>query len=148
MTTTKASTVQQALSQANLNTLADALKLVDLGKMFPVIKVTVSGLAATATVDLTSAAVKAAATISGINALVDGEYLPAAGSILSLRVTAGAAAAGERMISDVGGTASATVATLSDDGTTLVFEANVTGFVLVYSARPAVAVTDLFETTI
>ena len=50
------------------------------------------------------------------------------------------------MISDAGGTASATVATLSDDGTTLVFEANVTGFVLVYSARPAVAVTSQFET--
>lgn len=146
MTTTKDSTVQQALTAANLNTLADALKLVDLGKMLPVIKVTVTGLAATATVDLTSAAVKAAATIAGINALVDGEYLPAAGSILSLRVVAGAAAAGERMISDVGGTPSATVATLSDDGTTLVFEANVTGFVLVYSARPAIAVTSLFET--
>ena len=148
MTTTKTSTIQQALSQANPNTIADALKLVDLGKMFPVIKVTVAGLTAAASVDLTSAAVKAAATIVGINALVDGEYLPAIGSLLSLRVTAGAAAAGERMISDVGGTASATLATLSDDGTTLLFEANVTGFVLVYSARPAVAVTGVFETTV
>ena len=49
-----------------------------------------------------------------------------------------AAAAGPRIVTDAGGSASATVCTLSADGTTLTFEANVTGAVVSYMPRPAV----------
>ena len=55
----------------------------------------------------------------------------------AIRVTAGAAAAGVRFIGDTGATPSATVATLSDDGKTLTFEAAVTAFIAVYVPRAA-----------
>jgi hypothetical protein len=70
---------------------------------------------------------------------------PAVQNWTTLRVTAGAAAAGARLLTDVGGTPSTTVATLSDDGTTIVFEAAVTGFVLEYTPRAAVAMTSPLE---
>ena len=75
MTTTTADlTLQDLLDQANLNTLADALHKVKLGHMFSRVKATVVALTATATPDVTTAAVKAAATISGIT-LATGESL-------------------------------------------------------------------------
>lgn len=55
------------------------------------------------------------------------------------------ASAGARLVTDAGGTAAAGVATLSDDGKTLVFETTVTGFVLEYYAKPAVDMTTAFE---
>ena len=88
MTTTKAATIQSTLEKADPNSIADALRYLGLGKLFAPITVTVTGLTASATVDITSAAVKAAAVIVGIDALDDGEYLPALGCLLSLRVTA------------------------------------------------------------
>jgi hypothetical protein len=57
---------------------------------------------------------------------------PPALAINSARVTGGAAAAGNRQVTDSGGTPSATVATISDDGATLTFEAGVTGVTVVY----------------
>ena len=61
-------------------------------------------------------------------------------SQVSCRVTGGAAAAGPRVITDEGGTPDATagqlaVATLSADGKTLTFEANVTDAELSYLAN-------------
>ena len=134
MTTTQNNTLQAELEKANPNTLPDALKLAGVARQLAVIKATFAALTAAAAVDITTAASRAAATLVGVN-LGTTDVLPPIGDIVSLRVTAGAAAAGDRQISDAGGTPSATVATLSDDGKTLTFEANVTGFVLVYRPR-------------
>jgi hypothetical protein len=60
---------------------------------------------------------------------------PALTGTVQLRITAGAAAAGPRQISDVGATLSATVARLSDDGTTLTIEDTCTGYVVSYVPR-------------
>jgi len=147
MTTSKPQTVQSALTKANPNDLADALRKVNLGHSMAVVKVTFASLASAAAQDITTAAAKAAATISGI-ALDTGENLPAIGQICTLRVTAGAAAAGARTWTDVGGTPAATIATVSDDGATLTFEGTVTGFVLTYVPRAAVDLEDDFGTTV
>ena len=56
-------------------------------------------------------------------------------SLVSLRVSGGAAAAGARYLTDDAGTASATVAKLSDDGLTLTFEDTVTDVFIRYVAR-------------
>lgn len=109
-------TLKSALNRANPNTLADALAKVDLGTMLEPKKVTVSQTSAS-TVTLN----------------------PPALAVFSVRVTGGAAAAGVRMVTDAGGSASATICTLSDDGATLTFEAGVTGAVVAYMPRSAVA---------
>ncbi len=53
---------------------------------------------------------------------------------ISVRVTAGAAAAGPRLVTDAGGTPDANTATLSADGATLSFEADVTEAELLYAS--------------
>ena len=157
MTTTKAATIQSTLEKADPNSIADALRYLGLGKLFAPITVTVTGLTASATVDITSAAVKAAAVIVGIDALDDGEYLPALGCLLSLRVTASGTAgsvgtyvftdpSGTAIVPPGGASAAVGIAELSLDGSTITFPNTVTGFVLVYSPRPATAVTEQFAT--
>ena len=111
VTTTKHESLKDALDQANPNQVADALQKTKLGTMLTPLKKTFSALSASLTHDLTDVAHG-----SGLAAL----------SIVTLRVTAGAAAAGARFVTDAGGTASATVALLSDDGKTLTFEGTVT----------------------
>lgn len=108
-------TLKSALNRANPNTLADVLAKIDLGTMLEPKTVTVTQTAAV-TVPLN----------------------PPALGVFSARVTSGAAAAGVRMVSDAGDSATATVCTLSADGATLTFEANVTGVVVSYMPRPAV----------
>lgn len=134
MTTTKTNTLQEELELANPNTIADALKAAGLARQLASIKATFVGLASASAHDVTTAASRAAATVVGA-VLETTEVLPPISPGCEVRVTAGAAAAGPRQITDAGGTASATVAKLSDDGKTLTFEAGVTAFVLVY--RPA-----------
>ena len=108
-------TLKSALNRANPNTLADVLAKIDLGTMLEPKTITVSQ--------------SSASTIT---------LSPAALGVFSVRVTGGAAAAGVRTVTDAGGTASATVCKLSADGTTLTFEAGVTGAVVSYMPRPAV----------
>lgn len=110
-------TLKTALNRANPNTLADVLALIDLGTILDPKVVTVSQSAAT-TITLSPAALSP--------------------GVCQARVTGGAAAAGTRHVSDAGATPSATVCTLSADGTTLTFEANVTGAVVSYVPRSAV----------
>ena len=110
-----AETLKSALNRANPNTLADVLAKIDLGTMLDPKTVTVAQTAATTIV---------------LN--------PPALAVFGARVTAGAAAAGPRLITDAAGSASATVCTLSADGATLTFEGNVTGAVVSYMPRPAV----------
>jgi hypothetical protein len=143
-TTVTPSTVRDAINKGNLNTLPDAFKAGKLGDTFSKIKAVVTGLSATASPDITSAAVKAAAVITGIS-LATGENLPPIGQVVSLRVTAGSAGAGPRTMTDNDGTATGPdayaaglpgVAKLADDGKTFTLETTCTGFVLVYYPAP------------
>lgn len=138
MTTIQQHTLEESLSSGNPAAVATAMSTIQAGKMLSNVKAVFTGLTSATSFDITSAACKAAATVTGLKLDAD-ELLPAIGDILSLRVTAGAAAAGHRNVTDVGGTAAATLATISDDGKTLTFEAGVTAFVLQYRPRAAVA---------
>ena len=110
-----AETLKSSLNRANPNTLADVLAKIDLGTMLDPKTVTVAQTAAT-TITLN----------------------PPALAVFGARVTAGAAAAGPRLVTDHAGSPSATVCTLSADGATLTFEGNVTGAIVSYMPRPAV----------
>lgn len=147
MTTTKTISVQETINEGNLNQIADALALIKAGYALSPIKATFSGLAASAVLFIGSTATKAGvvagAGTKGIT-LATGENYPSIGHIKSVRVTTGSAAAGVRAVTDAGGTASATVALLADDGTTLTFENTVTGLVIEYYPAPAVDMTSEF----
>lgn len=134
-------TLQQVLNKANLNQLATILQKMKLGNMLNPVKVVVVGLTAAAAIDITTAAVRAASTITGLERDT-GDSLPAILSVTALRVTGvDTGALGARSVTDAGGTASAPgangpgIALLSDDGKTLTFEGTVTGFVLEYIPR-------------
>ncbi len=137
-TATLNETVQRALDDANPNEVADALQKVNLGTVLTPLQRTFTGLVSQATQDLT------AIDATGEAAGGDNPQRLAALSISTLRVTAGTAAAADRQVSDSGGTPSASVATLSDDGTTLTFEAALTAFVITYIPRAAVDMTEDF----
>lgn len=146
--TTAELTYQQWLNRANLNLLPTIFQKMKLGNMLSPVKVTVASLTATATPDITSAAVLAAATITCLERET-GDRLPAILAVKTLRVTAvGTGATGPRIVTDSGGTAVAPssgiagVALLSADGTTLTFEGTVTGFVIEYIPRSATALSD------
>lgn len=145
MTTELDQSLQRVLTRANPQDLADALRAANMGHMLADAKAVFTGLTAAAAQDITTAAAKAAVTLTGMT-LDSGENLPPIGQITYLRVTAGAAAAGARIIGDAGATPSATVAALSDDGTTITFEGTVTAFVLGYRPRIATAMGTDFGT--
>lgn len=148
-TATKTKTIRRSLNSGNLNELGVNLQRAKFGNMLEPIKITVAGLAAAAAVDITTAAVKAAATIAGGLELESGENLPAIGQVVGLRISASGTAAslGAYIVSDDGATAivppggagaAVGIAKLSDDGKTLTFPNTVTGFVLTYIPRAAV----------
>jgi hypothetical protein len=149
--TTAELTYQQWLNRANLNLLPTIFQKMKLGNMLSPVKVTVASLTATATPDITSAAVLAAASaISGLERET-GDRLPAILAVKTLRVTTSGTAntVGSYAITDAAGTAltptaSANVglALLSDDGTTLTFPTTVTGFVIEYIPRSNTALSD------
>lgn len=118
----KAQSIQDVLNEGNPNKLPDAVAQAKLGDSLWGLRKTLTGLTAAAAFDLTA--------IDDPD--VAGAKLPAALSVGVLRVTAGAAAAGIRQISDAGDTPSASLATISDDGKTITFEGNVTAFIIHY----------------
>lgn len=151
-TTTADITLQQIINRSNLNQLAAALSKVKLGNVLGSVKITVAGLGATATPIVTGAAVRAAATISGLDRGTN-DNLPAIQTVKTLRVTTSGTAnsVGSYAVSDAGGTAlsptagaNVGLALLSDDGTTLTFPTTVTGFVLEYVPRPDTALSTLW----
>lgn len=151
-TTTADITLQQILNRSNLNQLAAALSKVKLGNVLGSVKVTVASLSATASPVITGSAVRAAATISGLDR-GSNDNLPAIQTVKTLRVTTSGTpqAVGSYAISDAGGTAltptagaNVGLALLSDDGTTLTFPTTVTGFVLEYVPRPGTALSTLW----
>lgn len=135
MTVNVTTTLQTALDAARPGQTEDLLAKVKLGTLLTPLKRTFTGLTSSATQNLTA--------IDGTGETV-GANNPkrlAALSVTTLRVTAGTLAAGPAVVTDVGGTPTAIgagsvhVATLSDDGKTLVFQAAVTGFVIEYIPR-------------
>jgi hypothetical protein len=138
-TVTKLHTNKDAMNNATTNEVADLTHRVQLGTMLTPLKRTFTGLTSAAAQNLTL--IDATGETTGVanpNRL-------AALTFTTLRVTAGAAAAGARFMTDVGGTPSTTVATLSDDGKTVTFEAAVTAFVAEYIPRPAVDMNSQYE---
>ena len=151
MTTTR--TVRAALNQADLSEIQYLLNSkVKLGDFLSTVKAVFAGVTGAASYDITTAAMKALATITGIE-LGDGENLPPIRFVRSLRVTAATTAnsVGSYAITDASGTvvtptagANLGIAKLSDDGKTLTFaSADVTAFVIEYGPLPA---TDLDAT--
>lgn len=144
-TLTKVRRIQEVLDAGDLDLLANGLARLGIGKRLSVVKAVVVGLAATASPDITSAAVKAAATISGIT-LGTGENLPAIAQVVGLRIAASGTATslGAYIVSDVGATpiippggagAAVGIARLSDDGKTITFPNTVTAFTIIYIPR-------------
>ncbi len=125
-------TVQLALDQANPNYLADVLRQVKLGHFFSVVKAVATGLTSATAQNITTAAFKAASTITGIT-LATGEELPPIGIVRTLRT-----GDGPYIVTDSGGTAVTATGTypgtakLSDDGTTLTFLAALTALTIEY----------------
>jgi len=131
VTATQNDTVKSVLDRAKPGEWESAAQLVKLGSALAPVSKTYVGLASAAAHNITDAAHGSAVPI----------LVP-----IAVRVTAGAAAAGLRMIGDPAATPSATVATLSADGKTLTFEAGVTAFVLVYMQQATVALSTLYPT--
>lgn len=136
-------TLQEVLNKANLNQLPTVLQKMKLGNMFNPVKVVATGLTAAAAFDITTAAVRAASTITGLERDT-GDNLPAILAVKTLRCTASGTGTtvGSYMVTDAGGTAvspatstAAGIALLSDDGTTITFPTTVTAFVLEYIPR-------------
>lgn len=139
-TSTRDQTLFLFLQNADPQQIADALKQVGLGEILQPRKITVTGATSAAAQDITSANTFASMVASPV--MPSGTTkLPPIRSVIALRVTAGAATAGARVVTDAGGTPGAPgangpgIVTLSDDGKTLTFEAAVTGYVIEYIAR-------------
>jgi hypothetical protein len=140
MTTTVVPTLQQQLNNALPDELPDILRLMQFGNMVTPLKRVFTGLTSSATqvltqIDATGETVGA----SNPNRL-------AALAVTALRTVTGGTP-GARIVTDAGGTAGAPgangpgIALISDDGTTLTFEAAVTAFTIEYIPRAAVSMT-------
>jgi hypothetical protein len=126
LTTTRTTTLKDALNEANPNEIADALNKINMGTMFTVNRETITIASATTLNLLTQSTAKVAA-----------QY------VQSVRVVTGTAT-GVRIVGDAGATPSTTVVALSADGTTLTFEAAVTVVAVVWAAKPATDLTSIF----
>ena len=151
MTTTSADvTKQQELNRGRPDKIATVFQAMKLGNMLAgSVKVVATGLTPAATFDITTAAVRAASTITGLDRETS-DNLPAIMVVKTLRCTASdtANSVGTYVVGDAGSTAfSPTVganvglALLSDDGKSLTFPTTVTAFVLEYVPKPAVDIT-------
>jgi hypothetical protein len=119
-TVTTAETIRKVLNSGNLNELADALKKMKFGDMMEQVDETITIAAGTTINLLTQSAFKRRALV-----------------VQSVRVVTGTAT-GVRTVTDAGGTASTSVVTLSADGKTLTFEANITVARIVWVPAPDV----------
>lgn len=128
------------LQAANPNTLPDMLRKQRVDRMFQPITATCT-IASGTSIDITTLRAGTEAVVSSNSPIEAGELLPPVRYVRSLRVATGTAT-GTRMITDASGTASTTVAKLSEDGKTLTFEAAITVFVLVYYGASDIAPTD------
>lgn len=152
-------TLRRVLNYALPDNIMDAFRKVKIGNMLSVVKVTVTGLTAGASFDITTLAFKAQVVATGGFTgveLASNEGLPAIGQALNLRVTAASAGTtvGSYILGDVaavmvvppgGASVAVGVARLSDDGKTITLPANVTAFTLAYIPRAASDLGAIFE---
>lgn len=151
MTTTSADvTKQQELNRGRPDKVATVFQAMKLGNMLAgSVKVVAAALSPAATFDITTAAVRSASTITGLDR-ESSDNLPPIMVVKTLRVTASGTAnsVGSYIVSDAGGTAltptagaNVGIALLSDDGKSLTFPSTVTAFTIEYVPRPAVDIT-------
>lgn len=148
-------TLAQALYQSDPGRMPDAQRKYGVGLMLSPQKFTWLGTTGASGVNLTTAAFAALAVPgSATPTLPQGvTTLPAIMHVTTLRVSTGpSGAAGNYALTDAGGTPAYPpaggfgIVTLSDDGTTLGFPANVSGFVIEYVPRSLYDVNLPFET--
>lgn len=152
-TDTSTFTLRDAVNNSKEGQMDDALKLMQLGDMLTPMKYTVTLTTPSATVTIPNLGNTQPATIvpSSVSPVLtdplDISRLPAAlnPTTTYVNVTVGTAA-GVRTIIDAGGTpaVSATLASLSDDGRVLTFEATVTTFIIWYVPRSATSMLSIF----
>lgn len=159
---TLAETLAKALTEGDPNRLADALRAYGLGMHLSPQKWAWLGTTGATAVPINTAAFIAGASPGAKTpALPQGiATLPGILEVGTLRVTTGpSGSVGPYTVTDAGGTAQLLqlagasgaqvltpgIATLSDDGNTLTFPAQVSGFVLEYIPRSVQDVTTLFE---
>lgn len=158
-TTTADVTLLQILNKGNLNTLGLALAKMKLGNMNAAVKLTVTGLTAAGSFDITSTTIRDAANTGSITGLerVASDLLPPISVVKTLRVTASGTAnsVGSYAMTDAGGTAvspmagtNVGLAKISDDGTTISFPSTVTAFILEYVPRSAVDMTTVWQSPV
>lgn len=147
-TTTKALTLNAALDLADPNKVADALRQYKLGTTETLIKATITGLTSGTTFDITAIAKALIAVNQGPDSVKNAGVLPAIKTLRTLRVTAGTTFVGSYALTDAAGTAvspaTSTIvglATISDDGKTLVFPGAITAFIIEYFALPSTIAT-------
>lgn len=166
-----AETIAKALAECDPNRLADALRQYGFGMHLSPQKWTWLGSTGATAVQFGGASAGATAAIAFLASASPGPQtpslpqnqtmLPPALIVGALRVTTGpSGSVGPYIITDAGGTPQAPqlagpsgaqvldvpgVAVLSDDGATLTFAEQVSGFVLQYIPRSAVNVLQLFE---
>lgn len=123
-------TLKDELTRADPNNLADALRKVNLGTLLEVVEYDTGTITAAASI-----------TLPGEGALC----------VQSVRVVTGTAAVGERVLGDSGttpaqfGTSGVYKCSVSADGKTITFEANVTRVFVRYVRKPATALTSAFN---
>lgn len=153
-TATLNDTVQLEMDKGQLGTTANCVALMRLGSMNSLLKVTVAGYTAAATIDLTDPVVLALATVN-VGYVRPGENLPAIGVLKTLQVTGASANTeiGSYVVTDAAGTTVAPtnatilgVATITDDGKTLGFSGSITDLVIEYYPVANVDMTSVFET--
>ncbi len=156
MTTTAATTLKTELDKADPNIVADLLRKIKLGTILTPLRVDITGITASATIDITSAFTGATVLVNGVS-LGAAAGVPAASRLppcLIMKalqvVTSGTAASLGAYIAGLTGTPPAGItpalptsgaqlgvgqASLSDDGKTLVFPNTVTGISFEYVPR-------------
>ena len=132
-TVTATQTIKSTLDAASPNQAWDAMRKTKIGTMLRGKKVALTGLTSAASFDITTIDDPDDTTVK----------LPSILSLNILRVTAGTAT-GRRDISDAADTPTATLATLSDDGKTITFEAVVTAFIIHYVPASAEDLDSIF----
>lgn len=136
MTLSVSTTLKSALNRGNPGQLGDIASKMQLGTMLSPLKRAFTGLTSGTTFDLT--AIDATGETTGPT---NPNRLPVL-CVNTLRVVTGSTGVGTYVVSDVGGTAVtaatssvAGIATLSDDGKTLVFPVALTAFTISYIPR-------------
>lgn len=152
MTVTFVETLQKELDDANPTTLADALRQVRLGTLLTPLKRVFTGLTAAAAFDLTAidgtGEVVGAGNPNRLPALITHTLrVTASGTAASLGTYIAGDAGATPIIPPGGASAAVGVATISDDGKTLTFPNTITGFVVEYIPRAAVAMSSAFAGT-